>query len=290
MKKNILFVLAVFLLFANIIFVSSIDAAPSCNLQVSLVNQDPYPAVPGSLLKLVFQIDGIESTNCKDVELSLVESFPFKLDPSSEKTYQIKSGTYNNQDYKTFFQAPFKVLVDADASDGENILEIRYRSSAFGGYVVKQFKIEVKDFKTDFEVFVKNYDYSAQTLDLQILNIGKEDVSAVSIEIPKQEGITVRGTNKNIIGDLDSNEDTVTDFKTTINSEEFLVNIAYTDFTGERRVKEEKVSFESSYFVHTMNSGKGSLLTYFFYILIAVVVVYFIYKKLLKKKKNAKLL
>lgn len=290
MKKDILFLIASFLLLANIIFVSSIEAAPSCNLQVSLVNQDPYPAVPGSLLKLVFQIDGIESTNCKDVELSFVESFPFKLDPSSEKLYQIKSGTYNNQDYKTFFQAPFKVLVDSDASDGENILEIRYRSSAFGGYVVKQFKIEVKDFKTDFEVFVKNYDYATQTLDLQILNIGKEDVSAVSIEIPKQEGISIRGTNKNIIGDLDSNEDTVTDFKTTIESKEFLVNVAYTDFTGERRIKEERVSFESAYFMYTKDSGKGSLLTYFFYTLIAIIVIYFIYKKFFKKKKNTKLL
>lgn len=290
MKKNILFIIVSFLLFINIIFLSSIDEAPSCNLQVSLVNQDPYPAVPGSLLKLVFQVDGIESTNCKDVELSLVESFPFRLDPSSEKTYQIKAGTYNNQDYKTFFQAPFKVLVDADASDGENILEIKYRSSAFGGYVIKQFKIEVKDFKTDFEVFVKDYDYSTQTLDLQILNIGKEDVSAVSIEIPKQEGISVRGTNKNIIGDLDSNEDTVTDFKTTIEAKEFLVNVAYTDLTGERRIKEEKVSFESDYFVHTKNSGRGSLLTYFFYIVIALIAIYFIYKKFFKKKKISKLL
>lgn len=290
MKKNILFLIAGFLLFANIIFVSSTNAAPSCNLQVSLVNQDPYPAIPGSLLKLVFQIDGIESTNCKDVELSLIESFPFRLDPSSEKLYQIKSGTYNNQDYKTFFQAPFRVQVDSDASNGEKILEVRYRSSAFGGYVVKQFKIEVKDFKTDFEVFVKNYDYATQTLDLQILNIGKEDVSAVSIEIPSQEGITVRGTNKNIIGDLDSKEDTVTDFKTTIEAKEFLVNVAYTDFTGERRIIEEKVSFESAYFIHTKDSGKGSLLTYFFYIVIAIIVIYFIYKKFFKKKKSTKLL
>jgi len=267
-----------------------LESAPSCNLQVSLVNQDPYPAVPGSLLKLVFQIDGIESTNCKDVEIVFSESFPFTLDPSSEKSYQIKSGTYNSQDYKTFFQAPFKVLVNSDASDGENILEIKYRSSAFSGYVVKQFKIEVKDFKTDFEVFVKNYDYSTQELDLQILNIGKQDVSAVSVEIPKQEGITVKGTNKNIIGDLDSNEDTVTDFKSEISSKEFLVKIAYTDFTGERRVKEELVSFESSYFIHTKNSGKGSLLTYSFYLLIILVVVYFVYKKFFKKKKISKLL
>lgn len=286
MKKNILYFVVGFLLFVNVAFISSAEDAPSCNLQISLVNQDPYPAVPGSLLKLVFQVDGIESTKCKDVELSLVESFPFKLDPSSEKSYQIKSGTYNSQNYKTFFQAPFKVIVDPEALDGENALEIMYSSSAFAGHVIKGFEIEIKDSRTDFEVFVKNYDYSTQTLDLQILNIGKEDVSAVSIEIPRQEGISVRGANKNIIGDLDSNEDTVTDFKTAIDTDEFVVNVAYTDFTGERRVKEEKVSFESDYFVHTKNSKNGSSLTKFFYVAIAVVVAYFVYKKFFKKKKS----
>jgi hypothetical protein len=262
----------------------------NCNLNVSLVNQDPYPAIPGDSLKLVFQVGGIDSTNCGDIELYLSEDFPFTLDPASEKSYTLKSGTYNTKDYKTYFQAPFKVRVDEQALDGETLIEVRYRSSTqpSGAYLTKQFQIEVKDVRADFEVFVKDYDASSNSITFQVLNIGKEDISAVTMEIPLQEGVLVKGANKNIMGDLDSNEDTTVDFQLVPSSDEINSFIYYTDSTGERRSIEKKVSFEKDFFTSSDSSSKTSVWTYIFYGLILLAIFYFIYKKFLKKKKSNK--
>ena len=226
--------------------VSATASNVNCDLKVSLVNQDPYPAIPGDLLKLVFQVDGVDSINCGDLEFSLEENFPFTFDPSSERVYTMKAGTYNMQDYKTYFQAPFKVRVNEQALDGENLINFKYKSSTqpSGTYLTKQFKIQVKDLKADFEIFVKNYDFSTNTATFQVLNIGKEDISAVTVEIPKQTNVTVKGANKNILGDLNANEDTTADFEMTSNSSNINLIVYYTDLTGERRLIEKVVSFD----------------------------------------------
>lgn len=280
---GIFVLLAIFLSFG---VVSSITT--NCNINVSLVNQDPYPAIPGDLLKLVFQVSGIDSTNCKDVEIKLSEGFPFTLDPSSQSSYSIKAGTYNTKDYKTYFQAPFKLRVDEQALDGENLIEVKYGSSSqeAGSYLTKQFKIEVKDVRADFEVYVKDYDFSSDLITLQVLNIGKEDISAVTVEIPTQEGLSLKGSNKNIVGDLDSNEDTTTDFKLITSSNSIKTIIYYTDSTGVRRNTEEIVPFDSSYFIDSMPSSTTSFGTYVFYLVVVLAIGYFVYKKFFKKKRN----
>jgi len=287
MEKRFYFgIFVLFSIFLSTTFVSSITT--NCNLNISLINQDPYPAIPGDSLKLVFQVSGIDSTNCGDIEVILLEGFPFTLDPASEKMYTIKSGTYNTKDYKTYFQAPFKLRVNEEALDGENLVEVKYRSSSqeSGSYLTKQFNIEVKDVKADFEVYVKDYDFSSQTITFQVLNIGKEDISAVTIEVPNQEGVTIKGANKNIVGDLDSNEDTTSDFKLTTNSTNIETVIYYTDSTGARRNIQKTVLFDSQYFIDSMPSNGPSFWSYVFYLLIIGAIVYFVYKKFFKKKRN----
>lgn len=292
MKKRVELLFCAILSFILVFTSFSLAATTAdvnCDLKVSLVNQDPYPAVPGDLLKLVFQVDGIDSTNCGDLELSLSESFPFVFDPSSEKVYNIKSGTYNTQDFKTYFQAPFKVRVNEKALDGENIIEFKYKSSTqpSGTYLTKQFKIEVKDLKADFEIFVKNYDSTTNIVTFQVLNIGKEDISAVTVEIPKQENVVIKGANKNIIGDLNSNEDTTADFEMTSNTSKLNLVVYYTDSSGERRSTENVVSFDSDYFIgRKAQQQTTSIWTYLVYLIILLVVVYFGYKKFSKKKKS----
>ena len=46
-----------------------------CDLEVSLLNQDPYPAVPGDYVKLVFQIKDISGADCNDMTFKLVEKY-----------------------------------------------------------------------------------------------------------------------------------------------------------------------------------------------------------------------
>ena len=185
---------------------------------------------------------------------------------------------------------PFKVRVDPDALDGDNPFEISYSEGLINPALkLKEFNLFVKDVRVDFELNIKDYDYSTDTLTLEILNIGESDVEAVTIEIPEQENIQVKGSNKNIVGALDSNDYTTADFEATP-QEEGLIDliIYYTDEIGTRRVKEESVYFNPSSFQDRNADKKGvSTSTYVISFLVIFGIAYWIYRRA-KKKKHAK--
>ena len=173
-------------------------AAEACDLSVSLVNQDPYPAVQGDYVKMVFQVDGIAASGCGEVTIELIEKYPISFDGGEETVYTINSGTYT-KDFQNFLMAPFKIRVDENALDGANPVEVRYsynKLGVTGAVESKEVDLEVEDVRADFEVFVKDYDYASNEITLDILNIGGNDIEALTVEIPEQEGVVVRVLRK----------------------------------------------------------------------------------------------
>ena len=47
-----------------------------------MLNQDPYPAVPGEYVNVVFQIEGVENSKCDEVYFDLIADYPIRLDPN----------------------------------------------------------------------------------------------------------------------------------------------------------------------------------------------------------------
>jgi|TARA_Y100000310_G_scaffold156912_1_gene156324 hypothetical protein len=273
----------IFGIFLGIMFISFTSAA--CNLEISMLNQDPYPAVPGDYVKIVFQVKGVENVECGKVTFSLLEKYPISFDPDTESTIQVSSGT-STKDFQSFLMVPYKVRVDENALDGDNPIEVSY-SNAVGedSYLTKQFDLNVEDVKADFEIFVKNYDYSTNILTLEILNIADSDIEALTFEIPKQEGIIIKGASKNILGDLDSNEYTTADFEAISQEGDIQTTIHYTDKTGARRTLTKTVSFDSSYFQERKADEKTtSKWLYIFLFALVLFVIYYFYKR--RKKKN----
>ena len=269
--------------FTAIVFLTSfVVAQEACDLTVTLLNQDPYPAVQGDLAKLVFQVEGIESTNCQNLKIELIEKYPFTLDPGSEKSHQITSGTFS-KDFSSTFLAPFKVRVDENALDGENPIEVKYTyGTTSTGVQTKSFNIEVQDVRADFEIFVKNYNSLTKEITFEILNVGEADIEALTVEIPEQEGVTLIGADKNIVGDLDSNEDTSADFKISTKNQEIILNMIYSDVNNERRAIQKTVVFNHENF-KTEKQGRSKW-TWFFLIVIIGGISYWYYKK--RKKKH----
>lgn len=280
MKRSLVIFVCLFYL------TSLVYAANACDLDISVYNQDPYPAVPGDLVKIVFQIDGISSKDCGDINFKLIEKFPFTLDPSSEKEYFLRSGTYS-KDYNSFYMARFKVRVDEDALDGENPLEIQYipEKSAFNSFYTKSFDIEVKDVRADFEIFLKDYDSLTNKFTFEILNIGNTNIEAVTIEIQDQESVQLLGSGKEIIGDLSSNEDTSFDMSFISSSDEVRLVIHYSDSINKRRTIEKIVKFNKNNFASSSSNTSGTFWVWFIIIILIGVVGYFLYKK---KRKNTK--
>jgi len=279
MKKSVLLIISLVLF--NLTLVSA-----ACTLDVTMINQDPYPAIPGNYVKLMFQVTGVADPNCETVSFELLENYPISFDPEDSSRIQIKSGTYQ-KDYSSYLMLPYKVRIDENALDGENKIEVKFGSGDItSAYQSKTFYIEVEDSRAEFEVHIDEYSYDSKELTIEILNIAENDIEALTLEIPKQENIDVRGTNRVIVGDLDSNEYTTADFTADIEDGEIIVKILYTNQIGSRIELEKTLVFDSSYFVVMDGEGQKSSTGYVILILfiLGLAIWWFLKKK--KKKKN----
>ncbi len=192
-----------------------------CKIDVSLLNQDPYPAIPGDSVKIVFQIEGVADSSCGQVKFEVKENYPFTIDKESTNPIIINSGTYS-KGYNSFYLAPYKLRVDKEAMNGETPIEVTYSYSG-SAVLTKEIPISLENTYADFELSVKDYNYLTKELTLEILNYADVDIKALTIEIPKQNNIQITGTNRVIVGDLDSNEYTSADFTADLEEGEFQV-------------------------------------------------------------------
>ena len=250
MKRGVMLVLILLSL-----FLVPLISATACDLSVSMINQDPYPAIPGDYVKVVFQIDGIENPECGVVSFEVKENYPFSLDPDVTNKVTVNAGTYSRS-YSSFYLATYKLRVDDDALDGNNPIEVLYQKNS-GPELLKEFDIYVEDTKADFEVHVKDYDYTTRELTLEILNTKDVDIQALTIEIPKQENVQIKGANIKVIGDLDSNEYTTADFEAIPKDGEINITLIYTDSINVRREINKTVVFDSEYFTNRNGSSKS---------------------------------
>jgi hypothetical protein len=278
MKKSLIFNV----LFVSLFLLPFFNAA-ACSLDVKLINQDPYPAIPGDYVKLVFQINGVANPECGIIDFELVGKYPISFDPTENPITTINAGVYSKA-YSSFLLAPYKVRVDKDALEGENPIETRYRYSGNVIYESSDFTLNIEDTLAEFEIFVKDYNPLTKEATFEILNIAESDIQALTVEIPKQEKIDIQGANVQIVGDLDSNEYTTADFTGTLEEGDIRVILSYTDKINKRRTVEKTIAFDPSYFV-AEGDGGVSTFTKVIIILIIFVAVYLGYKKIKKKKK-----
>ena len=275
MKKEIL----VFLLAISILFSFTFISAQSCDLDVSMINQDPYPAIPGDYVKIVFQVDGVDNPECGTIGFELLEQYPLVFDPNFNSEITIDAGTYH-KDFSSFLIAPYKVRIDENALDGDTPIEVRYKTNEQTLYLQKEFSLNVEDSRADFEIYVKEYNLITKEIIFEILNTAKSDVEALTLEIPKQNNIIVKGAKTNIIGDLDSNDYTTASFEAVPSKGEITVKISYTDSINERRVLEKTVLFEPEYFENRTNGKqKISIWLYLFWILVIFFAIRYFYKR-----------
>lgn len=286
MKKS---ALLIFIVAVLVLQQANAELFQGCKLTATLLNQDPYPAVPGDYVKVVIQIAGMQNPNCEAATFKLTPTFPFSLDPGVSDTINLKGNTYV-RDYPTEILLPFKIRVDKDAIDGDATLEgkLQYSESSTGSVEIIQFDIDVEGTATDFEVSVQDYDHTTNTLTLALLNTGENDVTALTVEIPKQENIEVKGSNRDIVGDLDTSEDTTAKFEAVPKDGEIEVLMHYTDSVNVRRTVTEKVLFDSSYFVGRKADVRTGPSVWFYITLLLVIVWFVLWFRRRRKEKRLK--
>jgi len=282
--KEVKFLLSIL----TMIFLIGIISAEACSLDISLINQDPYPAIPGDYVKVVFQIEGLANPECQTVNFQVKEEFPFTVDPSNPNPIELRSGTYSRK-FSSFYIAPYKLRVSENALNGDNPIEVAYTYGSSKTEILEEFNINIENSRADFEIYIKNYDYTTKTITFEILNIEDVDVQALTLEIPKQDKIKLKGANREVVGDLDSNEYTTADFEATPSDGEIQVKIIYTDSVNVRREIIKTVSFDSSYFLE--RNGDQKKQPYWIYGIVLVIVIWIIWSRIRKarmKKKRLK--
>ncbi len=270
------------LLFGMLLSLVSVSAV--CELNVSLINQDPDPAMPGEYVEVVFQMSGVENSECGGARFELIPGYPFSLDEYEDAVRELAGQTYV-RGYSNVWNIPFNLRIDKDALEGENKLRVEYGSKGPIGVVfIQDFNITIEDLRVDFVVSVKDYDADAQEITFEILNIGEHDVEALTVDIPPQESFIHKGTSRSIVGDLDSNEDTTTTFKAIARRGEISLDVSYTDEINERRTLNKTVFFESGYFEQEEEGYSTSF--YILIVLIILIIINYIWKKIKKRKRR----
>lgn len=289
MKRGLIFVVIII----SILFLSLVQAQ-ACNLDATLINQDPRPAVPGDYVELVFQLTGLEDPGCQNVYFELIEIYPISFDPGVKSITTTEAGTFT-KNFNSNLVIPYKVRVDSDALDGNTPLEVRYAFSSSSSLIfpesfkTEEFDLNVKEVKTDFEIFIKDYIPRTNILTLEILNIGKSDVEALTIEILPQNNIIIKGAPRNIIGSLDSNDFSTADFEALPEAGNIDLIIHYTDEINVRRSINKTVSFDPKFFKDRNTGEKSNSTLYFIIFIIIAAIGYYFYRKR-KHEKRKKLL
>ncbi|MBI4448099.1 hypothetical protein HY643_03905 [Candidatus Woesearchaeota archaeon] len=237
MKKALIIFCVMQLLLLS--FVSAADTREgTCNLKVDLINQDPYPAIPGEYVDVLFQVSGVQTPSCEGARFEMMPSYPFSVDGNS--TVKVLEGSTYVADHKNDWMIPYKLRVDKDALKGYPEIKVMYSPNMWeaDSRITKFFNISVEDARTNFDAVIQ--EVSGSDVSIAIANIGKYTANAVVVRVPQQESFVAVGTDGQMIGNLESGDYTITSFsiakKGTQRSSTLKFDIYYTDSIGERRI------------------------------------------------------
>jgi hypothetical protein len=279
-------------------------AAPQnneCKVNISLLNQDPYPAIPGEYVKIVFKVTGLENKLCNGLNLQLVPLYPFSLD--NNDTLRTTEGSNFIQEQNTEWLVPYKLRVDKDAISGDNEIKLNYKALSSVGYITQTFYIDIEDSRTNFDAVIQ--EVSGSDVSIAIANTGKYTANSVIVKIPKQDSFRASGTDGQMVGNLESGDYTIVSFTIqssmqrnmtrNTNSEQrqaqnnnLKFDISYTDTLGERRVVNMELPLSMNSNSTTFRnlsqrqSSQSNIFIKYYYWIIAIVVIiilFIIYKK-----------
>lgn len=133
-KRSIFRIIAALMILLSV-FSGSAVAAPA--LKITLVDQDPYPAQPGSQIRFWIQAENIGDGTLDNVTVQVVSDGVFSASSSeSAKTYDnIYAGSKVYHEYIMY--------VANDAPDGPRDLTVRYKANNTSNWIEQKFTVNI---------------------------------------------------------------------------------------------------------------------------------------------------
>ena len=203
---------------------SAVDSIGSSSFSVVKLRYESYPVSPGEYFTIWVQAEKT-SSEARDIKFELVENYPFFLDSNEDAVRDFQNVRSEN------VVLEYQVRVDESAVNGVNTLQIK-QDIGFGSVIIHEFDISVSDVQTSFDAVVQETVMGETSI--AIANIGQNDANAAIVRIPKQEGVTIKGNNGQMIGNLEQGDYTVVAFSFE-GTGAIELQIDYTDSIGVRR-------------------------------------------------------
>ena len=159
------------------------------NIRASLLSQTPDPVAPGRYVELRFQIENLGTYKAENLVFELVPEYPFSLDPGDTVTRKL--GTlYGRAIGDTAATLYYKVRVDANALEGNNIIKLKYSVdngdswSYFNDFTVRlqgdTSQVGISSVKADPERLVPGQETLAT---ITVSNLGESFIQDVAVKL-----------------------------------------------------------------------------------------------------------
>ena len=234
-----------------------------------IIHIDKTNLVPGKQTSLKFTINNVGNAPLNDLTFNWVNEDKIILPVGSDNTKYIKS-----LDIGESVELDYQVIADSNAYPGLYELKLYLSYDDPITYEEKEIStiagVNVGG-ETDFDVALS--DSSGSETSFSVANIGSNPAYSVSVIVPQQNGWQVSGSNSVIIGNLNKGDYTVASFNlvstqqmtdledqnlkrvdvqemtrqrpTVQESNGLIIQIAYTDTIGERKLIEKEVAINS---------------------------------------------
>lgn len=156
------------------------------NIETTFVSSDPVPLQSGEDGDLTFKVRNTGNSVAEDVDLSLIDHYPFQVKEDRQKNYSLGSLAPGEEYYVST-----EVTVDEEASDGSSDFRVKVDRQDFS--LTKDIPVEVQS--QDIELNVANLATSPSTLmpdtddnrlDVDVVNNGEKTAENVvlNLELP----------------------------------------------------------------------------------------------------------
>lgn len=225
---------------------------------VSQINYDPNPAVPGSTITVLVQIENLDDTAKKEVFVSINETYPFTV---KETNYRSIGSLGARAKTITLF----KVYVDPTAENKEYNLEIEVREEEDGSGLTKKMPIIVSGSNPLLKV-VNTSEFrlipgEEKEIIFELQNIGTSTAYDISVELKEdrivtqtgivvERDITILGSAIGIIDKLHATEKASVGIMLSVNRKADLKNytlpvtVTYRTPSGERISETSYIGFK----------------------------------------------
>jgi hypothetical protein len=179
-------------------------AGSSSNVEATLINTDPVPLQSGESGDLTFKLVNSGNTEAKDVQVELLDNYPFQVKPDRKKVYSLGEMVQTQE-----YQISTEVMVADDAPDGSNNFKIR----VIHGELNKTVNVPVEVQSDDIELNIANLktqpkqlmpDTDNNLMTVEVVNNGEKtsENTVLDLEMPNYFEQTSSFSTRQALGNI----------------------------------------------------------------------------------------